>query len=169
MRDNEFQRDLCPAGAINLTGPARQRVTLQLAQQCAFAERAVHQHGDTALACQRQQALLRLAVQQVVAELNEVDALVSHDLLELSVAPPFRSGDAHVAQASGCLHGLQQGQLFFPGQQVVDLQQVELRHLPELARGLDLRRAVRGCPDFFCRKYPGLRLQSLQSFTDHTL
>ena len=50
-------------------------VPLQLPQQVALAERPVGDDGDAALARQRQDALLDVAVEQVVADLHEVDRL----------------------------------------------------------------------------------------------
>ena len=63
-----------PSQPISAAQPGR-RWRCSALQQRAFAERPVHQHRDAALLRQRQQALLGLAVEQVVAELHEVDRL----------------------------------------------------------------------------------------------
>src|SRR3712207_7137481 len=47
---------------------------------------------------ERQQALLNLAVDRVVRELREVEALAAHDLFEVAVPPSVRRRDAGVAQ-----------------------------------------------------------------------
>jgi len=43
------------------------------------------------------QPLLRLAVDDVVGELHEIDRLVPHYLFEKIMAAPFGSGDSNVA------------------------------------------------------------------------
>ena len=101
------------------------------AQQRAFAEGPVDDDRDAALLGQRQDALLDLAVEQVVGDLHEVDRLAAHHVLDLGVAPAFRRGDAHVAQPAGGLHLEQRRQVLLPRQQVVHLHQVEARHAPE--------------------------------------
>jgi hypothetical protein len=64
----------------NILEPVRQR---------ALPERPVDNHGNAALRRQRQQPLLRLAVDDVVGELHEIERLVPHYLFEKIVAAPF--------------------------------------------------------------------------------
>jgi hypothetical protein len=49
MRDDELQRHLRPAVAVDLGRPGRQAMQGERAQQRALAERAVDQHRDAAL------------------------------------------------------------------------------------------------------------------------
>jgi hypothetical protein len=88
--DHELQRHLRPAVAVDLGSPARQcGVAAAACSRPAFAERAVGEHRDAALARQRQDALLDLAIQQVVADLDKVDRLRGQDAFDLGVAPSF--------------------------------------------------------------------------------
>jgi hypothetical protein len=48
-------------------------MALQPAQQRAFAKRPVRDHRDAALAGERQDALLDLAIEQVVGDLHEIE------------------------------------------------------------------------------------------------
>ena len=73
----------------------------QCVEQRTLAERAVHDDADAPLLRQRQQALLDIAVQQVVGELHEVDGLRAHDAFDVRMAPALGRGDADVAQPSG--------------------------------------------------------------------
>ena len=100
------------------------------ADQRAFLERPVDDDGDAALARQRQDALLDFAVDRVVGDLNEIERLAAHDLLELAVAAAFGSRDADIADLAGGFHGVQRLQMLAPRQQIVDLHQVETRRRP---------------------------------------
>jgi hypothetical protein len=87
MRDDELERQLGPAvQSISAAhGGSGWRASGAAARP---AERPVGDDGDAALARQRQQALLGLAVEQVVGELHEVERLAGHDLLELAWRRP---------------------------------------------------------------------------------
>ena len=75
--------------------------------QVALAERPVDDHRDAALARERQDALLGLAVEDVVGHLHEIERMRAHDLLEVAMAAAFRGRDADIAQPAGRLHGEQ--------------------------------------------------------------
>src|SRR5262245_33293571 len=138
VRNDEFEDDLCPARAADLRRPAWQRMALQLPRQLALAKRAVDDDGDAAIFCQRQNAILDLAVEDIVGHLHEIERLRAHDLLNVTMAPSFRGGDADIAKLAGRFHGEQRSQMLFPGQQIVDLQQIEAGHTPVSTRGVDL-------------------------------
>ena len=108
----------------------------------AFAERPVDDHRDAAIARERQDPLLGLAIDRVVGDLHEVDRLAPHDLLDVAVATTFGRRDADVAKLSRRLHREQRRQVLLPVEQVVDLQQIEAVHLPLAARALDLLAAL---------------------------
>ena len=68
-----------------------------LRDRCPAAERPVDDDADAALPRQRQDALLDLAVDDVVGHLHEVDRMARHDPFELVVAAAFRGRDADIA------------------------------------------------------------------------
>ena len=76
MRDDELEQRPAPSWPQPISAAQDgQRMPLQLADQRALPERPVDDHGDAALARQRQDALLDLAVEHVVGDLHEVDRL----------------------------------------------------------------------------------------------
>ena len=50
----------------------------------------------------------------VVGDLDEVERLAAHDLLELAMAAAFRRRDADVAKPAGGLHREQRRQMLLP-------------------------------------------------------
>ena len=114
-----------------------------LPDQRPLPERPVDDDRDAAVPRQRKNAILDLAVQHVVGDLDEVDRLARHDLLDLLVAPPLRGRDAHVAQPALRLHGEQGREMLLPRQEVVHLEQVEPPDAPAGPGLLDLLRAPR--------------------------
>src|SRR5438067_11045517 len=48
---------------------------------------------------------------------------------------PLRGGDPHITEPAAGLHGEQRPQMLLPGEEIVDLQQIEARHAPESAEG----------------------------------
>jgi hypothetical protein len=104
MGEDELQHELRPARGPEFGRPFRQRLGLEAPGQRALPERPVDDHGDAALRGQRQQPRLRLAVDDVVGELHEVDGLVPHDLFEKIVAASFGRRDSNVAHRTGRLH-----------------------------------------------------------------
>src|SRR5262249_28416374 len=154
MRDDEFENDLRPARATDLCGPPRQRMALDLSEQLAFAKWPINDHADAAVPRQRKDTIFDLAVENVVGDLNEVERLGSHDPLDFGVPAPFRGGDPYIAEPAGSLHGEQRPQMLLPGEEIVDLQQIEASYAPEPAGGFDLVRATGagGDPDLVDRK-----------------
>ena len=154
VREDELQDELRPARPAEFGRPFGQRLTLEPVGQRALPERPVDDHGNAALRRQRQQPLLRLAVDDVVGELHEIDRLVPHYLFEKIMAAPFGSGDSNVAHRTSRLHLEKRLQMRLPGEEIVNLNEVELWHTPEATRLLDLGRACRcrGRPDLFSRE-----------------
>ena len=141
-------------------------MTIELPEQIAFAKRPVDDDPDAAVARQRKDAIFDLAVENVVGDLNEVERLGAHDPLDFAVPAPFRGGDPYIAEPSGGLHGEQRPQMLLPGEEIVDLQQIEARHAPESAGGFNLVRAAgaRGEPDLVGRKRVGGPLSLLRPY-----
>src|SRR5262245_66651627 len=125
-------------------------MTRHPSDQLALAERSIDDDADAPLARQRKNATFHLAVEDVVSDLDEIERLRAHDLLDLAVAASFRGCDPDIAELSGCLHDTQRSQMLLPGQQIMDLQQIEAGHAPMSARRLDLcgAPAARRNPDF---------------------
>src|SRR5262249_1519892 len=141
MRDDEFENDLRPARATDLCGPSGQRMALDLFEQLAFAKWPVNDHADPAVPRKWKDTIFDLAVENVVGDLNnEVERLGSHDPLDFPVSAPFRGCDPYLAEPAGRLHGEQRPQMLIPGQEIMDLQQIEARHPPKSAGGFDLVR-----------------------------
>src|SRR5439155_629764 len=72
--------------------------------QSDLPERPVDDDGNAALRRQRQQARLRLAIDDVVGELYEIDRLVPHDLFEKIVTAAFGCSDSNVTHRARRLH-----------------------------------------------------------------
>src|SRR5258708_6313942 len=140
MRDDELKNDLRPARTPDLCGPAGKRMALELSEQLAFAKRPINDHADAAVPRQRKDAIFDLAVENVVGDLHEIERLRTHDPLDFAVPAPFRGGDSYIPELAGGLHGKQRPQVLLPGEEIVDLQQIEARHAPGSPRGFDLVR-----------------------------
>jgi hypothetical protein len=102
--------------------------------------------------------------------LDEIERLRAHDLLDFAVAASLRGRDPDIADLAGGLHGAQRSQMLLPGQQIVDLQQIEAGHAPISARRLDLcgAPAAGGNPDFIGREHLGL-IELAEAVADHLL
>ena len=134
-------------------------------------KRPIGDERDTALGGQRQDALLDLAIADVVGGLHEIDRPGAHDRLHLGMPPAMRCGDTDVAHGALALH-LEQGfQVRLPGEQVVHLDQVEPLDTPQTARRLDLGGPVftRRGPDLGRREQARRPAQPTQAVTDHRL
>src|SRR5262245_21355651 len=138
MRNDELENDLRTARATDLCGPPGQRMALDLSEQLALAKWPVNDHADAAVPRERKDTIFDLAVENVVGGLTEVERLGSHDPLDFAVPAPFRGGDPHIAEPAGGLHGEQRRRMFLPGEEIVDLQQIEARNAPESAGGFEL-------------------------------
>ena len=114
MGEDELQNELGPARGADLVRPARQRHTLEPADQRLLAERPVDHHGDAAVARQRQEPLLGLSIEDVVGELHEIERVLAHDPLEQLVPAPVRGGDADMPDLARGLHGRQRLQMLAP-------------------------------------------------------
>src|SRR5215475_5531534 len=146
-------------------------MALKLSEQLAFAKWPVNDHADAAVPRQRQDTIFDLAVENVVGDLNEVERLGAHDPLDFAVAAPFRGGDPYIAEPAGGLHGEQRPQMLLPGEKIVDLQQIEARHAPGSARGLDLLRTAGagGDPDLVGREQSRRPVELSETVPDHLL
>src|SRR5947208_10223498 len=171
MRDDELENDLRPARAADLRRPAGQRMALDLSEQLAFAKRTISDHSDAAVPRQRKDAIFDLAVENVVGDLNEVERLGAHDPLDFAVPTPFRGGDSYIAEPADRLHREQRPQMLLPGEEIVDLQQIEPRHAPESAGGFDLVRAAGagGDPDLVGRKQARRLVELGETVSNHLL
>src|SRR5215470_14973369 len=102
IRNDEFQDELRPAGAVDLGRPGGKRVPLDPLDQGALAERPIDDDAHTAVAREREDARLDAAVEDVVGDLDEIERPAAHDLLDLAMAAALRGRDPDVAQlASG--------------------------------------------------------------------
>ncbi len=171
VRDDELEDDLRPRHRVDLGGPGGQRVAFQRAHQRTLAKRPVGDHRDAAVARERQQPLLGLAVEDVVRQLHEVERMRAHQLLDLAVAPALGRGDADVADPARRLHLEQDRQVLLPGEQVVHLHEIEARHVPVAARFLHLRAAARARADPHLLRREQLRrpAELAQAVADHGL
>src|SRR5262245_57155903 len=171
MRDDEFENDLRPAPATDLCGPPGQRTVLDLSEQLALAKWPVNDHADAAVPCQRQDTIFDLAVENVVGDLNEVERLGTHDPLDFTVPAAFRGRDPYISEPARSLHGEQRPQMLFPGEEIVDLQQIEASYAPESAGGFDLVRATGagGDPDLVGRKQARWPIELGETVTNHLL
>ena len=138
------QQRLGPAAEPGLGQLAREGP----AEQAAFAERTHHHHAETEIRGQRQDPLLGLAFARVERHLDRVDAAGSHDPLEDVEGAGLegrRAEPADVADATLALHPLE---VLAPGEQVVDLEQVDPPGVPaELSREVPAPVGDRARPD----------------------
>src|SRR5262249_38823822 len=144
---------------------------LDLAEEMSFANRPINDHANAAVARQRKNAIFDLAVEDVVGDLHEIERLRTHDSLDFAVSAPFRGGDSYIADPAGGLHGEQRPQVLLPGEEIVDLQQIEARYAPESSGGFDLVRAAGtgGDPDLVGRKQARRPIELGEAITNHLL
>src|SRR6185312_4511184 len=121
--------DLRPARAVDVGRPRRERLPCQYAEQRALPEGPVHDHRDAAIACERQDALLDFTIHWVVGDLDEIDRLAPHQLLDIAMAAAFRCRDADVTDLSRGLHREQGRQMLLPREQIVNLHEIESAYL----------------------------------------
>src|SRR5262245_19712467 len=162
---------LRPARTTHLCGPAEKRMALELSEQFAFAKRPINDHADAAVPRQRKNAIFDLAVENVVGNLHKIERLRTHDPLDFPVPAPFRGGDTYIAEPAGGLHGKQRPQVLLPGEEIVDLQQIEARHPPGSAGGFDLVRpaGTEGDPDLVGREQSWRSIELGETVTNHLL
>ena len=91
MRQDEFQRELRPALAVELGRPLRQFPVAHDVEIVAVDEGTVHENGDAFLLRHRQHRVAGLRLQQRVVHLDEVDDAhvhqLHHGLVELELVP----------------------------------------------------------------------------------
>lgn len=90
MRDDEFEEELCPVGAVELPRPGGKRMVLEQVEQLLAAERTVNDHAEAAVSGQRQETLFGLAVEDVVGELHEVERHAPHHPFDFILAAAMR-------------------------------------------------------------------------------
>src|SRR5260370_18650011 len=83
MRHDEFQKELRPGRAAELSRPGRNCDSTHAAEQIAPAERTVSDNADFALGRERQYPLLRVAHIDRVRQLYEIDLLALDDSRKL--------------------------------------------------------------------------------------
>src|SRR6185295_19790461 len=103
MREDPLQEELGPAVTVELRGPGRQRLTAHALEKAALGERAIREHGDAALAGERQDPALGLALADRIVDLDEVEGLAPEHALELVVGARRVMGHADVPYAAGRL------------------------------------------------------------------
>ena len=113
-----------------MSRPVRQRFARRPAKQRTAFKGAIDVHGLSAFRRPRQKPSIRLAIGDVVCELNGVDPRVGHHLLELSVTPAMRSCDADIADLAGCPVGGRGVQMVFPVNEIMYRHRVEALHTP---------------------------------------
>ena len=133
-----LQEELTPARAAEVRGPRRQPVPPHALEQRAIGVGPVHKHGDTAVARQRQEPALGLALGEGVIELDEVERLATQHTLEVVVRARRVVRDADVADAAGLLPLTERAEVGLPIHQVVDLHEVEALDAEALQRALHL-------------------------------
>ncbi len=101
-------------------------MALHVPDELLLPERPIDDDADAALLSERQNAGFHLSIEHIVRHLDEIDRLGRHDPLELTMTPPFRRGDADIADLSFRLHGEQCFEVLLPGHEIVHLHQVEL-------------------------------------------
>ncbi len=126
MRQHELQEQLRPRIRADLLRPCRHRLATHLREQSAVLERAVDHHRHAEFLGQRQQALLGIARDHRVVQLDEVRAAGLQRVGECVVGVVAVMGQAGVADLALRLERLGDGDLGLPVAQVVVLQQVEL-------------------------------------------
>ena len=131
MRDDKLENQLRPGPRAGFGDPVRQGVGRHLRDEVALPEGAIDDDGDLALCGERQDAVLHIAVQDIVSYLDEVDRLRHHDIFDFRMAASLRGGDADIFKLAGVLHCEERLEMLFPAQQIVDLKQIELRHTPK--------------------------------------
>src|SRR5262249_46446574 len=80
----ELEEELPPARRVERRGPAGEREAPDLREEVALRERPVDQDRDAPVARQREEHLLRLALDDRVVELDEVQLFTAEGLLERS-------------------------------------------------------------------------------------
>src|SRR5262245_65598787 len=99
MREDPLQEELGPALTVELRGPGRQRLTAHALEQAALGERAIREHGDAAVAGERQDPGLGLALAHRIVDLEEVERLAPEHAVELVVGVRRVVGRADVTSA----------------------------------------------------------------------
>src|SRR5687768_6140614 len=105
-------------------------MSLDESNQGPFTEGAIDDDGDPALARDRENALLDLAVENVVADLHEVERLRAQELLDLGVTPSLRCRDADISDLSRRFHREEHREVVLPVDEIVHLHQVEAGYAP---------------------------------------
>src|SRR5438094_8086531 len=103
MAQDPLEEELRPALAPERGDPRRQRRAADALEEVTGRERPVHEDGDAAVAGQRQDATLGLALAQRVVDLDEVERLGAQHALQLVVRARRVVSDADVADAARLL------------------------------------------------------------------
>lgn len=67
MRDDELQKELRPGGAVEIRRPRRKSFPSHPVEKISTIERAIEDHCHVAFARERQQAILRRTVREIVS------------------------------------------------------------------------------------------------------
>src|SRR5882724_1220823 len=85
MAEDVLQEKLTPGLAVELRRPWRQFLAARPREQARLRERAVDDHRRAGFLCQRQDAVLGLALHHRVVELHEIEFPGLHEALEIAV------------------------------------------------------------------------------------
>src|SRR5215207_6142781 len=130
MRDNELEHELRPVLAVDLARPGGQRVFRETLQKHALLEGTIGDDADAPVARKWKDAGFDLAVEDVVGDLHEVERMLAYDTLDIGVTANYRGRNTDITYLAGRLLIEQRLEVRFPGQKVVDLQQVEFGNTP---------------------------------------
>ena len=97
--------------------------------------------------------------------------MLAHDALELAMTAALGSGDADVANFAGGFHLEKRLQMRFPGQEIMDLQEIETRDAPLPTGPLNLAATSRGRrdPNFIRREQTFWMSELRKPVSDHIL
>ena len=111
MRHDEFEKELGPGLRIELGRPPGQGLALDATEEPRPPEGRIGEHRNLAIAGQRQDCLLHVAIVDRVIHADEIERLGFHVPDQVVVLIGGRSGDAEVAHATLGLQILEKLQL----------------------------------------------------------
>ena len=154
IAEHPLDEQLGCATAAKLRGDRRQGVTGCAVDHRALGERAVHQHGDAELACERQEARARLRLGERIVDLQEIGFLAPDHALEFGVGARDVMRNADVAHRARVARGPERREVRAEILQVVHLHEVEgLRAQEAVGVGELARARLAACrPDLGCEE-----------------
>src|SRR6266852_8423517 len=139
MRHDEFQEELRPSYAAELSRPGRNSDSTHAAEQIAPTERTVRDNADSAIGRKRQYSLLRVAHIDRVRQLYEVNWLALDDRRKLGKRGRCVVRNPDISYLPRFLHSAQRRKMSAPVQQIMNLHEVDDPGSQELGRAFHLR------------------------------